>query len=347
MRTQSTPLAAAIPATLARLAVLGGALLALLLLAADADGRTRWVKAQPPLSGIYESCRMPDSGQGEPRSCEQRLRMIREGGFRLVLNYNTASMSVEDNLAYAELARSNGLKLAWNLASYRMPIEPKLDLVRATQAHPATWGYYIGDEVRPENRAEVEALAAAVRRLTGKPLLYISRPRPDLLQPFKAVGDFVGPDSYPVGPYDPPVCDTARWARRMVEGDPRRNRRAWAKRMRSWRKRARAHRRRGHRGPARPRRRQGPRLAMVVQAFSWSVDFPEAQHPWPDAAQMRQMRDAAIRCGRPKVLLWFCFHCITGYHPDPESYWREVTDAAGAPMPRVRVPVRPARRSRR
>ncbi len=43
---------------------------------------------------------------------------------------------------------------------------------------------------------------------------------------------------------------------------------------------------------------------------------------------MRQMRNEATRCGNPKLIMWFCFHCITDYNPDPDSYWRQLAWAA-------------------
>jgi hypothetical protein len=270
--------------------------------------RARAAKGQP-LSGIYDSCVMPERGFGEPVSCGERLRLIREGGFGLVLNYNTAEMSVADNLAYANLAQSMGLKVAWSLAGRHATLASNLDLVRATSGHPATWGYYIGDEVRPqEGLAQVRQLSNSVRALTNKPLLYVSRPVRSELRPFKGLADYLGPDSYPVGPIDPPTCPTARWASQMVRkpaGPGREYRRA---------------RKSGGRGRS--------RLAIVLQAFSWSVDFPQVNHPWPSAQQMRQMRTAATRCGQPELILWFCFHCITRYSPNPQGFWRDVAWAA-------------------
>ena len=67
---------------------------------------------------------------------------------------------------------------------------------------------------------------------------------------------------------------------------------------------------------------------MVLQAYSWSIDYPGLNPDWPTAAQMRQQRNQATRCGHPKLLLWFCFHCVTQYNPSPDSYWRQLAWAA-------------------
>jgi hypothetical protein len=252
-------------------------------------------KAGAPLSGIYDACSVSLPRPDDPLpDCAQRLAVLHQGGFRVVLNYVTDRMSLQDNLAYAAEAQAAGMQVIWNLGTYRnlnsgaaVSIEPKLELVRATMNLPATWGYYIGDE-HPELRAEVSQVSSAVRSITNRPLLYVSRPSPSKLRPFKGLADYLGPDSYPVGPFDQPTCATARWATKMV----RRN------------------------------------LTMVLQAYSWSIDYPSLQPDWPSAGQMRQMRNQAMRCGRPKLLLWFCFHCVTQYNADPNSYWRQVAWAA-------------------
>jgi hypothetical protein len=124
--------------------------------------------------------------------------------------------------------------------------------------------------------------------MTQKPLMFVSRPNPSLMKPFRKLADYVGPDSYPYGPFDPPTCQTSRWASKMAPRNP----------------------------------------VMVLQAYSWSIDFNDFRPEWPDAGQMRQMRNQATRCGHPKLLMWFCFHCITDYNPDPDSYWRQLAWAA-------------------
>jgi hypothetical protein len=245
-------------------------------------------KAAAPVSGIYDACSYSEPKTNRPLpDCTDRLLALRQGGFRVVLNYWSASMTVDDNLEYADQAAALGMQVIWNLSDYSAPIGPKLDLVRATASHPATWGYYIGDEVRPEKRGDVVQISGAVRSITQRPLLYVSRPNPSLLKPFRNLADYIGADDYPYGPFDPPVCSTSRWSSKLVRNQ-----------------------------------------VMVLQAYSWSVDFPDFNPDWPSATEMRQMRDQATRCGRPKLLMWFCFHCITDYNPNADSYWREVAWAA-------------------
>ena len=246
-------------------------------------------KAVTPLSGIYDACSVSEPKRTPLPNCADRLAALHQGGFQVVLNYWSDSMSLEDNLTYAAEAEAQGMRVIWNLSNYRgdNTLEPKLELVQATMSLPVTWGYYIGDEVRPENRAAVAQLSASVRGMTRKPLMFVSRPNASLMKPFRKLADYIGPDDYPYGPFDPSVCRTSQWATKAT------------------------------RNPV-----------MVLQAYSWSIDFTNYQPYWPSAGQMRQMRNQATRCGDPKLLMWFCFHCITDYNPDPDSYWRQLAWAA-------------------
>jgi hypothetical protein len=256
---------------------------------AKKDKRDKARKASAPVSGIYDACAYSDPKNTPLPNCDDRLLALHQGGFRVVLNYWSASMTVDENLRYATMAESLGMQVIFNLSNYRSyPLDQKLELVGATASHPATWGYYVGDEVRPEDRWQVAQLSGAVRSLTRKPLMFVSRPNRSLMKPFRKLADYVGPDSYPHGPFDPPTCRTARWASKMAPRNP----------------------------------------VMVLQAYSWSIDYPDFQPDWPSAPEMRQMRRQATRCGDPKLLMWFCFHCITDYHPDPDPYWRELAWAA-------------------
>src|SRR5690349_8109122 len=59
-------------------------------------------KAAAPLSGIYDSCAVSSPKQHDALpDCSDRLAVLHQGGFQVVLNYATANMSLEDNLAYA------------------------------------------------------------------------------------------------------------------------------------------------------------------------------------------------------------------------------------------------------
>jgi hypothetical protein len=299
MRKRSTPLARATLALCAAAALVLSLSLAAPAMAGQKAGghahksakkhkKRKAHKASLPMSGIYDACSYTDPKQTPLPNCDDRLAVLHGGGFQVVLNYWSNMMSIEDNLRYADHAAALGMQVIWNLSAYRgETIGPKLDLVSATMNHPGTWGYYIGDEVKPEDRWQVAQLSGAVRSMTRRPLLYVSRPSRSQMKPFRKLADYVGPDDYPYGPWDPPVCRTARWSTKMA------------------------------RNPV-----------MALQAYSWSIDFPHFEPYWPSAAQMRKMRNQATRCGRPKLLLWFAFHTITDYNPDPDGYWRQLAWAA-------------------
>jgi hypothetical protein len=241
-----------------------------------------------PLSGIYDACSVAEHRALPPYTCADRLVALRQAGFQVVLNYWIDGTNIPEALEYANEASAAGMQVIWNLGTYSTPLEKQLDLVRATSGLPATWGYYIGDEIDPGQRDEVAHLSGAVRSLTNRPLLYVSRPNPSKLRPFKGLADYIGPDDYPVGPIDPPTCQTARWGLQMVKRN----------------------------------------FTMVLQAYSWSIDFSSVSPQWPSADQMRQQRNQATRCGHPKLLMWFCFHCVTDYNPNPDSYFRQLAWAA-------------------
>src|SRR3954447_8983980 len=144
--------------------------------------RARKASAVSPVSGIYDSCSYGQSDGDMLPDCGDRLMALHLAGFQVVLNYRTADMSTEDALRYADDAASLGMKVIWNLSAYHnlntgqaVPVDSKLDLVRATMDHPGTWGYYIGDE-HPEDLPQITELSKAVRNITNRPLLYLSRP---------------------------------------------------------------------------------------------------------------------------------------------------------------------------
>lgn len=222
-----------------------------------------------------------------------RLGTLGDAGFDLVVNYGTDGMTLDEQWQYANWAQYFGVQIVWDLANPAEPVSEKLATVGKVRTHPGTWGWYVGDEMKESELPGLKSLAYQIRQRTTKPLLYISRPFKWALRPFSEadVFDYGGPDVYPVGsPYgDPLVCPTADWAATMV-------------------------------------RSRGEGLAMVLQAFSWSVDVG-GNLPWPTYQQMRDMRDNARKCGDPGIELWFCYHCITGPYNSPPGYWQDVVAA--------------------
>jgi hypothetical protein len=260
---------------------------------------------------LYEGC----APGATLEVCVAHLTEIRSAGFLYVLNYSAWYGSPEEVRRYADAAAALGLQLIWplnhpawrgagslsdNYASLGEGLAESsnagflsfaIDLVGA---HPATWGFYIGDEVPPAEADRVGALSASVRaRAPDKPQLYVARPAPSLLEPFLPFADVAGIDSYPVGSGEPRVREVAAWARTMTSG-------------------------------------AGVQTAMVLQAFSWSQYRPGLQPSYPSQRRLRIMRDRAIRYAEPAMILWYSYQDILRSDA-PQKRWSELWHAAFAP----------------
>jgi hypothetical protein len=280
--------------------------------ARPASSRPGATPALPP-QGVYEGC-APGADVG---ACVERLARIRAAGFRYVLDYSAWYGSAAEVLRYTDAAAALGLKLIWPLnhpawrglasltATYPRMAAARTDMPAAeftaraiglVADHPATWGFYIGDELPPEEASRVGALSALVRGLApDKPLLYVARPGAARLAPFAPLADVAGVDAYPVGSGDPPVRRAARSARSVASA-------------------------------------ADARTAMVLQAFSWSQYRANDVPPlYPSARRLRAMRDTAIRYADPAMILWYSFQDILA-SDRPGMRWRALIRAAFAPL---------------
>ena len=254
--------------------------------------------AQANWYGIYDTyCYESQPASRVWQGDAERFGMFRAAGLDLVLNYCTLQQDPTSQLRYADAAQDAGLQVIWNLADFRYPLATALAAVDRLKGHPGTWGFYTGDEAKPgsQEAVDVTELDRAVQARSTRGTLYVSRPKRWLLEPFAGMADFSGPDPYPIcNPpsfQDPGVYETAAWAGPLVRGS-------------------------------------GRQLAMVLQAFSWSVDYVDTDLCWPSAAQVAAARQKAEDAGSPKVILWFCAHCITDYALapfappfGPAGYW--------------------------
>src|SRR5262249_13046296 len=152
-------------------------------------------------------------------------------------------------------------------------------VVNLVKQHPATWGYYIGDEAPSSQLTSVESLASTVKALDPHhPTLYVSgedaRTLGQNIEPFAHVPDVLASDVYPIG------------VSRNPDSDPIQSVGAVARNLQTM---------------AGARGRQ---MALVVQAFSWGQYPKETWVPnprWPTRAEMRQMRDQAVVNARPQI----------------------------------------------
>ena len=281
-------------------------------------------KAALPPQGVYEQC-APNS---TTEDCGARLQTMADAGFEYVLNYTAWYGSAEQVREYADEAQAAGVKLIWplndhawrdgtNLRSYYRYLGPdcpcssnaqfKQWALGLVKDHPATWGFYVGDELPPtaQNVSQTKALANEVKSIApSKPTLYVTIPNDNgvlttQLEPFEQAADYVGADHYPVGRGNNLDATTgyADDTRRMAA-------------------------------------RYGRKPVFVLQAFSWSQYWPSYPDRFPTRGEMQTMRDLAIGSGDPQMLLWYAFNDVMD-SSDPAGNWEDVKAAAFAPYVRV------------
>ncbi len=273
-----------------------------------------------PPQGVYESC-----APSEGASCLERLQQIAQGGFQLVLNYNQLYGSEAQQRAYAARAQALGIKIIWALSDPAFWNGTDLRaqygalaqtcacsdnagfisyVVKLAKGFPATWGYYVGDEVKPENLEQMKAFADIVHQADAShPRLYISSEDKTTLganlAPFGDTAEVLGGDNYPVSTW--PITTLGPIAQ----------------------------------GVQTVANKYHKRSAMVLQAFSWSQypsetwrcsPFPSCTH-FPTQAEMRQMRDLVLANAHPALLLWYSYFNILR-SDDPAGHWADLVHAA-------------------
>jgi hypothetical protein len=286
--------------------------------ALTAGGGSAQAAPLPP-QGIYEQC-APNSATPD---CGQRLRLIADAGFDYVLNYTAWFGSAQQVRRYADQAQAAGVQLIWplndkawrdgtSLVKHYRYLGPDCDCndnaafkrfaVDLVKDHPATWGFYTGDEAIPseQNVAQIAKLSEEIEQLApGKPRLYITLPRDDLtaqLEPFVPAADVAGTDYYPVGmaPDLSRIPDVARTTREVTS-------------------------------------RYGRRSALVLQAFSWHQYYPGRPVRFPTRDEMQRMRDLALAHGDPDMVLWYAFNDL--FEMDHAlQRWHDLEQAAFAPF---------------
>ncbi len=309
---------------------LGGRAAAAILLAAGAAGAAAIAApaasaGPPPPQGVYESC-SPGSSAESLAPCVQRLREIRAGGFVVVLNIGALYATPEQARAYAAAAASLGIRLIWPLHHPRLrrnddPSQsfPRMSaacgctstqglvryMVGVVKDLPATWMYYVGDEVPLAERDAAATLSALVR--AADPLhdrFFVHYGSGANLAPFADTAEVLGGDHYPLfanGGAAADVWSAAAGTQRVADA-------------------------------------VGKPMAMVLQAFSWGPNYQEAPARWPTVEEYRTMRDVTLASSRPRVVLWWAYYVIKR-EPDPELHWRQLVAGAMAPW---RAPPDPA-----
>jgi hypothetical protein len=265
----------------------------------------------PPPQGIYEGC----SPGAVPDECVEHLEQISDAGFKYVVNYSAWYGTPQAVVEYAEAASRLGLQLIWplnhqvwrgegslsenysKLSESRAMSNPEFIslAVNLVKDLPATWGFYIGDELATDDVSETETLSGEVEALApDKEQLYVARPGVQMLKPFLKISDVAGADVYPIGSRDPRVWRSARLTGEVTA-------------------------------------EAGVGTAMVLQAFSWSQYNPRSAPAFPSREQMRSMRDEAVRCSDPSMILWYSYQDIERSDA-PEKHWEDLVSAAFGPV---------------
>lgn len=283
----------------------------------------------PDGQGVYEGC-APYNGE---TACLNRLQQIAGGGFGLVMNYDALYATQAQILTYANKAHSLGMKIIWSMnapafwngdiRSYYSSLASTCNctdnagftryFVSLVKTLPATWGYYVGDEVDPSNHDKVKAFTDIVKQADpNHTRLFIgSSPFasgiPTALSPFTDTADVLGTDYYPVGRTDIPdgINKTADIAKAVQTVADQNNKQS----------------------------------AMVLQAFNWGWGAPSNMSylcqpfpscvPTPTTDQMILMKNLTLQNATPRLILWYDYFDILRYD---FTQWNNLVTAANAPQ---------------
>lgn len=284
-----------------------------------------------PPQGMYDSCLITEA------ECVQHLEVLAERGFKLILNYGQLYASSAAQIAYADRAQALGMQIIWsinyraewtddNLLSKYADLAAECDctdnlgliayFVNLVKDHPATWGYYLADEVAPQEHDRLLQYSALIKQLDpDHPRLFIAAGSNDPMELYfnfpsfmRDTVDMVGPCYYPYG-----YIDSGQALTRYT-GEAARVTQTWAARL-------------------------GLQPAIVLQAFS-QVRYAHVPLclPWPACApfpsydQMKAQRDQVLLNSRPAIILWWTYQDIL-QTDNPTRHLDDLAAAAFAPLP--------------
>jgi hypothetical protein len=254
-------------------------------------------------------------------ACVSRLRQLRADGFTIVLNYSGLYGSSDEVRQYAAAAASLGIRLIWPLhhpalragtgsqAYLQLAREcgctSTPDLVRyivsVVKDLPATYMYYVGDEVPDAQHAGVQQVSDLIHALDPAHSRFYVGFGSDVpgqsLSAFTDTADVLGGDSYPIDVGGDPG---------IVAADTRTTARAAG--------------------------RAGRPYAMVLQAFCFCQEG-HAGARYPTRADYRDMLGAALSAGRPSFVLWWAYYRLL-QSDDPTARVTDLVSAVfGSPWP--------------
>ncbi|HSL42303.1 MAG TPA: hypothetical protein VK897_02650 [Anaerolineales bacterium] len=288
-----------------------------------------------PPQGLYDSCIPSDA------ECIDHLDVLAEKGFTLIVNYGQLYGDAESQIAYADRAFSLGMKVIWAILprldrpdDWMLTKFPELSadsrcsdndcvieyFVNLVKDHPATWGYYVADEIRPTEYIKLQKWSDVIRQADpNHPRLLVTAGSNDPMEHYywyysymKDIADVFGPCYYPYG-YIESGNELTRYT-----GAAANHAQYWADKL-------------------------GGQSVMVLQAFSQAR---YSQTPlcmlWPMCAgfptyeQMKAQRDQTILNSHPAIILWWTYQDIL-LTDDPQKHLDELAAAAFSPLPPSQV----------
>jgi len=284
-----------------------------------------------PPQGLYDSCvpSYPD--------CLNHLDTLGAKGFGLILNYGQLYSNSASQIAYADRAKSVGMKVIWALQyetkkskDWMITSYPELAaeshcldnycliayFVNLVKHHPATWGYYVADEISPEEYEDMKKWTDVIRENDpSHPRLFVTAGSNDPMEQFygfhsymRDLADVFGPDYYPYGYINNGNSLTT------LTGETAKSAQYWADKL------------------------DGD-SAMVLQAFSMTryastpLCFPWPRcAPFPNYEQMKAQRDQVLLNSTPAIILWWTYQDILKTD-NPTQHLNELASAAFGPLP--------------
>jgi hypothetical protein len=288
-----------------------------------------------PPQGLYDSCVPSDP------ECLGHLDVLAAKGFKLILNYGQLYGDTKSQIAYADHAQALGMQVIWSIL-------PRVDqpdnwmitkyetlsaesgcienycvinyFINLVKDHPATWGYYIADEIKPANYVVLKKWTDTIRQADPEhPLLLVTAGSNDPMELYhwfytsmSGVADVIGPCYYPYGYIESGSALSGQ------TGATARQTQYWADKL-------------------------GKQSVMVLQAFS-QVRYAEVPlcFPWPFCApfpsyeQMKAQRDQTILNSKPAIILWWTYQDILKTD-DPQKHLDDLAAAAFAPLPEAQI----------
>ena len=296
-----------------------GALACILWLFAGIASATAYASTLPP-EGIFENCNLDT----QMSTCVQRLQVIHQGGFQIVVISATAG-SPASLAAYASSAQSLGMSVMWEISNPTWWQDPSTStnasgcfpgfaagcgcnqngsllayLVHWLGQLPGTYGYYAADDtmLSPGDPAGVASYVAQIKQQDPRHTVMIGAADESQANTYVRIADVIGTDLYPVTTDSlmPVSANQDMWSS-VAQGAIDAQQAADS---------------------------AGKQSAFILQAFTWGDNLSDGQiigacSPsdtqmscysklrYPSSAEQLQLRNEMLLHAHPKLILWWSF----------------------------------------